>query len=294
MEFIAGKNLKHFKYSIGLGTIGCLLFCILSCSTPVSKDGLPHTTQRFVQKAEQQGFTLERYATQTFLLTTYQRLAHTSSSTVHVYIEGDGNSWKSKYKLSNNPTPKQPLALALALRDPSPNVIYIARPCQYTPLSLDQNCIAKFWSSHRYAQEVIQATQEVLDSIKAKRQNKDFLLIGFSGGASVAALVASGRQDIKGLITVAGDLDHRALNQHHKTSPLYGSQNPMKVAKKLHQLPQQHWVGSEDAIVPSWIAHRFAKEINNQCAQVHTLEGAGHHQGWEAHWQQILQTPFGC
>ncbi len=254
---------------------------------------LPDATQHVVNQAEQNGFALYRYPTSTFTLTTYQR--NTGPSPVcHIYIEGDGNSWKTKHRLSNNPTPKQPLALQLALRDQHPQVIYVARPCQFTPLALDPSCNPKYWSSHRYAKEVVQAFQVTLDHIKERRDTK-FLLIGFSGGASIAALIASERNDVVGLITVAGDLNHVALNQHHHTSPLTGSLNPMDVASKLHHLPQQHWSGSKDAIVPTWISNQFVQKVNNPgCCQAKILSDAGHHAGWIEKWPEIIEIPLEC
>ncbi|HRE30597.1 MAG TPA: hypothetical protein PLD88_01355, partial [Candidatus Berkiella sp.] len=84
-----------------------------------------------------------------------------------------------------------------------------------------------------YAPEVIQAFQATLNQIKLKKKDTRFLLIGFSGGASVAALIASDRVDVVGLITVAGDLNHVALNHHHHTSPLTGSLNPMEITEKV-------------------------------------------------------------
>lgn len=267
-----------------------LLVCLLSCtSSPHGSNG--RTTQQVVAKAEQVGFKLEQIPTRPFLMTVYEKLPTAPCTTVHAYIEGDGNSWKTRYKLSDNPTPKQPLALRLALQDPHSHVIYLARPCQYTPHSLDPSCHPRYWSSHRYAQEVIDSMNETLDHIKAKIHNSHFVLVGFSGGASVAALLCASRQDISSLITVAGDLNHGALNLYHQTSPLRGSLNPIAIAPELKDLPQHHWYGSRDHVVPPWVSSEFVKAVNNPaCAKVHELKGATHHKGWTDHWQEILQS----
>ena len=53
---------------------------------------------------------------------------------VNIYIEGDGRAWLNKNRPSLDPTPKNSLALKLAEIDPAPNVIYLARPCQYSKL----------------------------------------------------------------------------------------------------------------------------------------------------------------
>jgi len=263
-----------------------ILFCTLSCSTK----------QSVIHNAEQNGFIEHRYNTPTFLLTTYERMTG-PHDICHVYIEGDGNSWKTKHQLSDNPTPKQPLALQLACRDPHPQVIYIARPCQYTPLALDSSCHPKYWSSHRYSSEVLQAFHATLDQIAQKDAQKDthFLLIGFSGGASIAALIASDRKDVVGLITVAGDLNHVALNRYHHTTALTGSLNPMDVASKLQNLPQKHWSGGKDKTVPTFIASQFSKAVDNPtCCQVQIVPEAEHHAGWVEKWPEIIAPPLTC
>jgi len=277
-----GRKLKMKRLFI-------ILCCgILGCSTAPNQ--LSPSAQRVITQAEQANMTLHLYTTQKFVISAYERLPETTPSTIHVYIEGDGNSWKTRYKLSDNPTPRQPLALELASHDPHSHVIYLGRPCQYTPHTLDTACHSKYWSSHRYAPEVIESMDEILTALKKKTHATHFVLIGFSGGASVATLLASKRQDISSLITVAGDLNHETLNQYHRTSPLIGSLNPTEVASSLKYLTQHHWNGSKDRVVPVWIAEQFAKEIDNPaCVHIHTLKGVSHHKGWVAHWDEILK-----
>lgn len=267
---------------------------LTSCSTVPNKKYAPLTT-RLLHLAQEKGFLLQRYPTDYFLLTTYERLVPSSDPVIHIYIEGDGNSWKTKYKLSSDPTPRFPLALALALQDPHPKVIYLARPCQYTPITMDQHCEAKFWSTHRYAPEVIQSVNQVLEQIKIKEKATQFMLVGFSGGASIATLVSAKRQDIAGIITVAGDLDHHALSQYHGTTPLSGSLNPAAIATALREIPQHHWSGRKDPIVPPWVAEQFALRVqNSHCVRTFVLENASHHSGWEKAWHDILQYPLSC
>lgn len=269
--------------------IACLLCFLLSCSSsPTKPVPYPKSTQTVIAKASQAGFSAHRYTTTPFVITAYERLHSSQHTTIHAYIEGDGNSWKTKYRLSNNPTPKQPLALRLAIKDPHPNVIYLARPCQYTPPDLNPACEGKYWSSHRYSEEVINSMNQTLNQIKEKAKNTHFVLVGFSGGASVATLVASRRQDIQSIITVAGDLDHHALTDHHGTTPLHGSLNPMHVTEQIKHIPQHHWAGKKDKIVPSWMPEHFVKKLNSPVAKAHVLKDATHHKGWEKHWHEIL------
>lgn len=255
----------------------------------------PASTQRIVEQGFASGFVQQEYATRTFKLTTFEKITSNDANTVHIYIEGDGNSWKSRYVLSNNPTPKQPLALELAYQDTHPNVIYMARPCQYTVHTEDTHCSPKYWSSHRYASEVIDSFNEALDQIKLKMHNTDFHLVGFSGGASVAALVAESRNDVSCLVTVAGDLNHDALSHHHRTSPLIGSLNPMEQSAKLKSLPQHHFSGEKDKVVPPWVAQQFAEAVGNPaCVNVHELAKVKHHQGWLEHAKDIAELACHC
>lgn len=311
-----------------------------------------------IAQAVQSGFQKKSYDTSYFLLTTYQRLsAHPKE--IHVYIEGDGNSWKTRYQLSDNPTPKQPLALLLAIHDSHPDVCYIARPCQYTPITEDTHslngtphfvsslsedthpnqevvtkdthlklrlwdnyCQPIYWSSHRYAPEVIQSTMDVLDALQKSYGDIPFKLIGFSGGAAVATIVASQRKDVLALVTVAGDLNHEALNHFHRTSPLTGSLNPIKYASKLTKLPQHHLIGRKDRIIPVWLSQEFGKEVNksskhewvsfenewvssdknkwvsheieNGCVKISQLDGVSHHKGWVERWPEIVSQQISC
>ena len=68
-----------------------------------------------------------------FALMTYQRFDKRLDN-ISIYIEGDGRAWETKYRLSEDPTPSNPVALRLAAVDPAANIAYIARPGQY-PLS---------------------------------------------------------------------------------------------------------------------------------------------------------------
>ena len=174
-------------------------------------------------------------------------------------------------------------------------MIYLARPCQYAGPSQHQPCDAKYWSSHRYAPQVIESYQAVLNQIKEKTGAKQFVLIGFSGGASIVTLIAAQRHDVKALITVAGDLNHEALTRHHHTTPLSDSLNPMSVAPRLKQLPQHHYAGKRDTIVPPFVAQGFAKAVNSpHCVHVTVLKGVGHHQGWEERWPGLIKTLPTC
>ncbi|MBP6700397.1 MAG: hypothetical protein KA135_04085, partial [Halioglobus sp.] len=127
---------------------------------------------------------------------------------VTVYIEGDGLAWVSSRRPSENPTPGDPMALKLALAQPAGNVVYLARPCQYVDTDTQPQCRQNFWTEGRFSEPVIRSTSDALDAIKKHYDSEAVSLIGYSGGGAVAVLVAARREDVRQIITVAGNLDH--------------------------------------------------------------------------------------
>lgn len=289
-----------------------LLFSVIlsslvsGCST-LNPSPISPQTHTVIEQAERQGFVPALYDTS---LVTYavweknkQKTNRTATETkqnnqnqniqdIHVYIEGDGNSWKTRYQVSDNPTPKNPLSLKLAMQDTHKNVIYLARTCQY---HFDkEKCKSRYWSDARYSEEVIQSTNEILNQIKTRHPQARFLLIGFSGGGNIAALLSARRNDISGLITIAGNLDHDALNEYHRVSPMRDSLNAIHYATELKNIPQKHYAGSKDKIVPAWLAAKYKQALNSPCVAIEAIKDNTHHKGWEEQWPQFLKEALPC
>src|SRR3989338_10769072 len=197
--------------------------------------------------AETAGFSKSLIRTSPFTLVAYHRF-DSPGGPLNVYIEGDGCAWLSRSRLSDDPTPLKPLVLNLAAMDQSPNVAYLARPCQYG--ADDGACDSAYWSHKRFSEEVIAAMNQPVDQIVLQSGAKEVHLIGYWGGAAVAALIAARRSDVRTVRTIAGNLDPEAVNRHHGVSPLVGSLNPADVAVKLETLPQRHFTGKRDEVVP--------------------------------------------
>ncbi|MFN3701101.1 MAG: alpha/beta fold hydrolase [Alphaproteobacteria bacterium] len=220
-----------------------------------------------------------------FMLTGFERII-AQGNPVTIYIEGDGLAWRSKTQPSQNPTPDNPIALKLARHDNSANVIYLARPCQYTGRTDGQACDQSYWMGSRYAPEVLSAYNDALNQIRRKTGASGFHLVGFSGGATVAALLTGQRDDILTLRSVAGNLDHRAHSELHNVSYLNNSLNPPQYAEKLAGIPQVHFIGGHDKIVPKAIYDRYSAALpHQQCTRYHIVENAEHNKGWAEFWQ---------
>lgn len=219
-----------------------------------------------------------------FQLAGFSRFSNPDTPIV-VYIEGDGLAWIDRHTISDNPTPENPVALLLAAQDRSANVVYLARPCQYVDLKHEQMCQDKYWTSHRFSAEVIKSYQSALDILSRKYTTSGFHLVGYSGGGALAALLAGKRSDVLSMRTVAGNLNHVSLNQFRRVSPLQGSLDPMRDAIQTKNIPQVHYVGGEDKVIPEWISQSYAKAVGNAaCVSTHVVPHATHHDGWKDMW----------
>ncbi len=264
-----------------------LVLLVVACST-VSRE------EDASQIASPAHFTKKEIAAAPFMLTSFERV-QAPGSEVHVYIEGDGLAWVGKRTPSLDPTPKDPVALKLAAQDESSNVIYLARPCQYSKLTTDGPCPQKYWTSHRFAPEVIETMNTALDDIKARYKITGFNLIGFSGGANVAALLAAKRDDVLSLRTVAGNLDHMLLHQIHGVSQIPASLNAKDIAQTISHIPQYHFIGGKDDVVTPAIAQSFTNASGKtDCIRSEIVPGVSHNAGWVSLWPALLQRPMDC
>ena len=273
--------------------LAVLSFSLAGCLTVPSSGERLSTADTIAQEA---GLRRSRVRTTPFLLTTFSKIQNPGQP-LHIYIEGDGYAWVTRNRVSGDPTPRRPVALELAAEDPAPNVVYLARPCQYTSSEMNSVCEDEaYWTDKRFSEEVVNSMDQAIDKFVKDAQSPGIHLTGYSGGGAVAALVAARRQDVKSLRTVAGNLDPNGLNEYHEVSPLdENSLDPMEFAEKLSALPQVHFTGSEDPVVPALIAENFAeKSGNSPCVHVRRVEGADHVNGWTEAWPRLLALPLDC
>jgi len=215
-----------------------------------------------------------------------------SGPILRVYIEGDGQAWLTRSRLSSDPTPVKPLALLLMEVDTATDKAYLARPCQYIHTAA---CNSSYWSIRRFSPEVIDSMDEALTQLKTSGNYKSLELIGYSGGGTVALLLAARRNDIVSLRTIAGNLDHVWLNKHHRVSPLTGSLNPPDFAGQLGVIPQRHFIGENDQVVPVGAYNSFVGFFkDSRCISLRIVARADHGNGWTENWLQYLKEIPSC
>jgi predicted esterase len=178
-----------------------------------------------------------------------------------VYIEGDGLAWLTEERPSDNPTPIVPTGLKMALNQKNAGAVYLARPCQFVFNQEWAGCQQRYWTQARFSSDVILAMSQAIDYLKKYYHAKKLILIGYSGGGTIAALLTAQRADVAQLITVAAVLDTHYWVQQANLTPLYGSLNPADAWKNLVSVPQIHWVGGKDTVVPKEVAFAFAERF---------------------------------
>ncbi|MGC4025877.1 MAG: hypothetical protein QM744_12430 [Mesorhizobium sp.] len=209
-----------------------------------------------------------------------------------IYIEGDGLSWLSASTPSDDPTPRNPVALRLALAQPDGSAAYLGRPCQYVD-ARQSGCSQSYWTDARFSPEVVRSTNVAIDALKRRLGAKRLELIGYSGGGAVAMLVAAQRNDVARVVTIAGNLDHRAWTIHHRLEPLSGSLNAADVAERVSALPQIHYVGEKDTVIAPDLALRWPSAISGlQGANLRIIPGFDHACCWVEQWSKLYPGKF--
>ena len=202
---------------------------------------------------------------------------------LHVYIEGDGRPWHRRNQVAMDPTPRSALMLQLMSEDPAPS-IYLGRPCYFNVA--DPNCSSIWWTHRRYAREVVLSLSTAIDQYSDAFDG--IVLFGHSGGGTLAMLLAQQREDVRMVVTLAGNLDVKAWAELHDYSPLQGSLNPYREPPLDRAISQLHLAGAEDTTIP---ADMLSRALSHQPeAVLRVVPGADHACCWEALWPEVLAT----
>lgn len=266
--------------------LASILLVVTGCTSTISS-----RVEEADRVAAAAGFNKKLVTGDDFVITTYQRISDKNKPYVF-YIEGDGSIAYGR-TIADNPTPSKVMLLKLAIMDNRPNVVYVARPCQFTPMELNPRCTQDYdyWVNKRFAEEVVESMNAVISSISAKQP---ISLIGFSGGGGIAVLVTARNSKVKDIITIAGNLDTDGFSSYHNSYALKASLNPIDYAVQIRDVPQLHLSGEQDQIVPPQIANKYVKLSASNCVKQKVFPEISHTKGWDHIWQDVLKIPLTC
>lgn len=253
------------------------------CAGALLIAGCQTLPERVDDYAARQGMARRVVAGEPFRHVVYERRGATpAADTLHVYIEGDGRPWLYGALVATDPTPRNAYALTLMAADPRPS-LYLGRPC-YFGLHDEGACDGRLWTSARYAPEVVDSMAAALGRLLAERGHPEVVLVGYSGGGALAVLLADRVAGVRGVVTVAANLDTDGWTARHGYLPLEGSLNPMASAR-LEGIPHVHLGGAEDTVVPGDMIRAFARRHGGR---YRILDGFDHRCCWRDNWPGLL------
>jgi dienelactone hydrolase len=201
-----------------------------------------------------------------------------SSSRQVVFIEGDGRPWSdSGQEPTDDPTPDHALAYELMVRTPA-HAFYVSRPCYFQ--IADENCTSNIWTSDRYSREVIESIVAALSQVL--ESSKPITVVGYSGGAAIAHLVALELPLVDTVISVAGLFDTDRWTSHHGYEPLINSLNPATTRRRESTM-YVYLHGEQDRNVPISHLDDISKDADNVILV--SFESYGHVCCWVKNWE---------
>jgi len=263
-------NLYILKYSY-------ILLSILSCLSISSCNSLSYS--QALKNLYQDG----KNTSATFIHKTLYKEGTQHSGLLTVFIEGDGMPWQTETRIANDPTSNKPMLLAMMDRLDGDR-LFLGRPC-YFKIN-DSKCDFRYWTSHRYNQEVLDSMAKVIEKTLNLETYHTLALVGHSGGGSIASLIACRFKLPTRLVTLGANLDINAWTTHHSWTPLTASLNPAEAAQTCSNVSERHLHGEDDQVVPS--------HLNQKYYQAHqTKPLLFKHQGhtnWAKRWPEIYQA----
>jgi pimeloyl-ACP methyl ester carboxylesterase len=260
-----------------------LLFLIQGCATP---------SEKFIGTATKLGLSNQWVAGSPYrhrLFINSQASRPDIINELHIYLDGDGTPWTSNRRIADDPTPRNPLILEMMAKDPAAALL-LGRPCYYEP-AMSPLCNESLWTSHRYGAEVVASMSTAIQRWMSSKKINHVVLIGYSGGGVLAALLASYLKKTSAVITIAANLDIEAWSRHHGYSPPSASLNPATDAHIPANIQQIHLAGLQDNNVPAEIIELFSRTQNN--ALYLPLPEYDHICCWLDIWPDILRMKLG-
>jgi hypothetical protein len=258
------------------GAVICALL-LAACATP---------TERFDRRAGALGFAAGLQDGDGFRHRTWTAGIGEHAAMLRVYIEHDGTPWIEASLVSGDPTPRRPFALELMARDSGPRLL-LGRPCYFAPTE-GARCDPLVWTHERYSPEVVGSMVAALRRFLAAHPFRDVVLIGYSGGGTIAWLMGERMPEVTGVVTIAANLDTDEWARVHGYSRLAGSLNPALEPPLPPGVAQWHFYGGRDGNVTPAVVLSFARR--HPGARVIEIAEFDHECCWIERWSQLLPT----
>jgi pimeloyl-ACP methyl ester carboxylesterase len=203
-----------------------------------------------------------------------------------VFIEGDGSPWThGGRRVARAPTSRNLVALQLAAQTPG-SVLYLGRPC-YGLAHPDPACTPRWWTSDRYASEVVMSLASAASGFREAHRLGRMLLVGHSGGGTLAVLLARRLAGLAGVVSIAGNLDPDEWTREHRYLPLTGL-NPALEPSVALELPQWYLIGGRDKTVTEAMAARYLERVPP--ARIWHYPQLDHSCCWRSVWPPVYAS----
>ena len=256
--------------------VAALALLLCACATPA---------QHFSDEAASLGFASGIVEGDGFRHVVYFERIDEPADALHVYIEHDGTPWIGGTRVSDDPTPRTPFALELMARDHGPR-LFLGRPC-YFETSRDAGCSARMWTQRRYAPEVVASMAAALRAFLVEHPYRHVMLIGYSGGGTLAWLIASRVPQTRAVVTIAANLDTQAWTALHGYSPMKGSLDPAREPALPKSIVHVAYVGGQDKNVMPAILQSFA--VHHPETKVSEIAPFDHTCCWIERWPALIE-----
>jgi len=104
-------------------------------------------------------------------------------------------------------------------------------------------------------------------------------------------LIAARRSDVTFLATAASPLDHGTWTRMKRFSPLDRSLDAIDEVQRLAGIPQIHFAGADDTVVPYQVIRGFAEQVHARGGRVEivTVPGTDHWCCWQDVWPTLYR-----
>lgn len=223
---------------------------------------------------------------------------------LHIYVDGDGKPYEPGHpeRPTRDPTPRNPITLGLIAQDDAPAVL-LGRPC-FDGLHKTPQCASVYWNDLRYSEPVVASMTAAMNRLIEVTRADGAVLFGISGGGALALLIADRSDKVKGLVTVAANLDLDAWYAYHanaesidrdawwawhkKPGPgdvLNPATDGRRHASDRTDRFERHYAGGRDKIVPPATQIRGLRSLSEQIV----IPAFDHNCCWARMWPEILK-----